>query len=104
MELKARSMIIFYWELQEVRNVDGVYLSPWLSDVVKEDILNLFNEKKISTLLVHIRCCTGWRTKLTDKEVVVLFTRAFTEQEMAQARARISVDMWVDNDYNKERF
>jgi hypothetical protein len=53
-----------------------------------------WEEKKIKTLIVHRNMSTGWRTKLTRKEVIITFVgMGWSNNEKAQCMARLSLNL-----------
>lgn len=93
-----KSKIIFYGMKSQTIGLAGTYLfKPEYPPSEVTRIIGLFNERKIKILLVPITLCAGWRTKLTGKECIVLFTDRFSEAETTQAKARIT-----DGTYIKE--
>ena len=91
----SKSQIIFYKNRVEIDGISGTFLLQLhmsLNEVTDEvnRIIDMFNEYKITTLFVPISLCTGWKTKLTKDECIILFTDRFLEEQMMQAKNRIS--------------
>lgn len=83
------SLIIFYQRREDVQGIPGVFFLG--NHELRSSLLHAFDTRVIRTLFVHISQSSGWRTRLTPSDCVILFAGGpYQPEEVHQALGRVT--------------
>lgn len=82
-------MIIFYQQRNDIAGMPGVFFLG--NHEIQLSLLHAFDTRVIRTLFVHISQSSGWRTRLTPSDCVILFAGGpYQPEEVHQALGRLT--------------